>query len=267
MKVHRTGWRKASTFDAFCARHDGETFAPLETQAFTGTKEQIFLIAYRAVCWELYQKQRALLAHPTVSELTDRGAPLEMHQLIQRSLSVQNAGFKKGYEDALRCKTAMDLSYVNQDFSTYEALRIIMRGPLQLAATGAITPNRTLSGSNIQTLHDVTATTQWLPFGVDVELDGFSIVFMWEKSAEAPRSYVEEIASLKAVELQCMLPQFFFAHCENTYFSESWWKDLPKTDQSFVKRLAANSNPYYYPPEYDLSRRLTHWVTVFREML
>ena len=63
--------------------------------------------------------------------------------------------------------------------------------------------------------------------------DGFSIVFMWEKGTEAPRSYVEEIAQLKGDELESMLPQFFFAHCENTYFSESW-RERSGADRSIL---------------------------------
>ena len=36
----RIGWRDASTFSGFCARHDGPTFAPLETRPFVGSPEQ-----------------------------------------------------------------------------------------------------------------------------------------------------------------------------------------------------------------------------------
>ncbi|MCK4826371.1 SEC-C domain-containing protein, partial [bacterium] len=193
LKVHRRGWRKAATFDAFCNKHDSTTFAPLESKPFSGSKEQIFLIGYRAVCWELYQKMRALLAYPTIREYIDRGAPLDIQQLIQKSLAVQNAGFRKGYEEVKKVKTAMDEAYLRRDYRAYDTFHVKIKGTLDIAATGAITPNRTLSGVQLQTLHDTSAEIEWLPFGVDVEAGGASILFLWEADAEAPRKYVEEL--------------------------------------------------------------------------
>ena len=265
LKVHRRGWRKAATFDAFCNKHDSITFAPLESKPFSGSKQQIFLIGYRAVCWELYQKMRALRAYPTASEYIDRGAPINIQQSIQELLAVQNAGFRKGYEEAKKTKTAMDEAYLRGDYSPYKTFRVKIKGALDIATTGAITPNRTLSGVELQTLHDTSAAIDWLPFGVDVEPGGASIVFLWEANAEAPHKYMEELQSLRDEELECFIPQFFFGHCENTYFSESWWRNCSDASQTFVRRLTANTNPYYYPLEYDLSRRLTSWTVIGRE--
>lgn len=265
LKVHRRGWRNAATFDAFCNKHDSTTFAPLEAKKFSASKEQIFLIGYRAVCWELYQKMRALLANPTISKYIDRGAPLEIQQLIQKSLAVQKAGFRKGYEDLKKVKTAMDQAYLKRDYSAYDIFQVKIKGALDIVATGAITPNRTLSGFQLQTLHDMSAEIEWLAFGIDIEHDVSSIVFLWEANAEAPRKYLEELQSLRDEELECFLPQFFFSHCENTYFSESWWQNCSEADQTFVIHLVANAYPYYYPPEYDLSHRLTSWTIVGRD--
>jgi len=265
LKVHRKGWRKAATFDAFCNKHDSKTFAPLESKPFSGSKEQIFLIGYRAVCWELYQKTRAIRAQPTISKYIDRGTPLDLQKFIQKSIAVQDAGFRKGYEEVKKVKSAMDKAYLRKDYSAYDTFRIKITGPIDIAATGGITPNRTLSGVHLQTLHDTSAEIEWLSFGVDVEPGGASIVFLWQAKTEAPRKYIEELQGLCDEELECFIPQFFFAHCENTYFSESWWRNCSKISQSFVKDLMVNSNPYYYPPKYDLSHRLTSWSVVGRE--
>jgi hypothetical protein len=265
LEVHRRGWRKASTFDAFCAKHDSATFAPLEAEPFCGSKQQIFLIAYRAICWELYQKHRALRANPIMRQLLDCEEPVENQQAIQHYLKVQFSGFKKGYEDANRLKAKMDAAYLHKDYSAFEALRIRVNGSLEIAATGAISPNRSLSGVALQTLHDPTAQIEWLPFGVDVEAGGFSVVFLWEKGAAAPKKYLEEILDLSARQLECFLPQFFFAHCENTYFSEAWWNGCNRYAQAFTKKLVANSNPYYSPPPYSLCTRLALWTISTRE--
>jgi len=78
-------------------------------------------------------------------ELIDRGTPLELQQMIQRVFEVQNSGCEKGYKDAKRLKTIMDAAYLQHDYGAFESLRIKVGGPLEIAATGAITPNRSSS--------------------------------------------------------------------------------------------------------------------------
>jgi len=265
LKVHRKGLRKAATFDAFCNKHDNSTFAPLESKPFSGSKEQIFIIGYRAVCWELYQKIRALRSYPTTRKYIDRGTSPDLQKFIQGTLAIQNAGFKNGFEEVKKVKTVMDDAYLRKHYSAFDTFRIKIKGPLDIAATGAITPNRTLSGVHLQTLHDTNAEIEWLSFGVDMETEGASIVFLWETNSVAPRKYINEIQDLSDEELECFIPQFFFAHCENTYFSESWWSKCSLSSKSFVRRLMANENPYYFSPEYNLSHRLTSWSVVGRE--
>lgn len=264
-KLNRQGWRQASTFEAFCNKHDDSMFAPLEKEPFTGSKEQIFLIGYRAICWELYQKIRMLQAVPTMRALLDQGASLDLQKHIQTLLGTADVGLKIGTNELMRCKAAMEEAYLRKVYDGFDAIRIKISGVLDVAATGAITPVSTLSGAKLQTLHDTSSPLERLTFGVDVESDGASVVFLWERQSVAARRYLEELLRLSDEELAAFLPQFFFGYCENTYFSESWWRNCSSSNQSFVKRLVANVQPYYFPPKFDLSRRLTSWTIVARE--
>ncbi len=267
MKVHRRGWRQASTFDAFCDRHDGTAFAPLETVPFSGTKEQIFLIAYRAICWELYQKTRAVKSGPVLHDLVDRGASEHIQREIQEIIGVQDAGFRKGLADFESIKHEMDEALTTSDFSSFSAHEFVLEGPVSVVATGAISPNLTLSGVPIQTLHDKEVRIQLLAFGVDVTERGANVVFLWSNGDDAPLTYIEEIAGLDDKQLAEFLVQFFFAHCENTYFAATWWDALSEDDQSFVDSLMQNANPYYFPPEYELNRSLAPWRLVSQSRL
>lgn len=262
LRVHRRGWHEASTFETFCAKHDSITFAPLEKVPFAGTKEQIFLIAYRAICWELYQKTRAIRSGPTLRDLIDRGAPEQMQHTVQEMIAIQDAGFRKGLADLNAVKHQMDQALLSEDYSPFRAHEFILEGPVAIAATGAITPNRTLGGLPLQTLHDVNAHTQWLSFGVDVRGGGASIVFLWLDQHLAPLSYLEELITLGPVKLSEFLAQFFFAHCENTYFAEDWWYGISEADRLFMMDLMANTNPYYFPPQFDLGRSTAPWRLV-----
>ena len=102
----------------------------------------------------------------------------------------------------------MDDALLCRDYSNFDTFRIKIKGSLDIAATGGITPNRALSGSHLQTLHDTNAEVEWLSFGVDIESGGASIVFLWESSSVAPREYIDEIKSLPDEMLECFIPQF-----------------------------------------------------------
>lgn len=267
LKVHRRGWRQASTFDAFCDRHDGATFSPLESVPFSGTREQIFLIAYRAVCWELYQKTRALKSGPILRNLIDRGLPERVQRWMQEILGIQDAGFRKGLADLKSIKLKMDKALLAHEYGAFSAHEFVLEGPLAIAATGAVTPNLTPSRVPIQTLHDRQTQSQWLAFGVDVVDRGASIVFLWFEGDAAPLTYIDEVAGLEDKQLTEFLAQFFFAHCENTYFAAAWWDALSGDDQSFLDSLMQNANPYYFPPEYELNRSLAPWRLVSQSRL
>ncbi|MFH0772273.1 MAG: SEC-C metal-binding domain-containing protein [Candidatus Omnitrophota bacterium] len=51
------GIKKASVFTGFCEYHDTQIFKPIEQFLFTGQQEQIFLLAYRPLCKEIFLKR------------------------------------------------------------------------------------------------------------------------------------------------------------------------------------------------------------------
>ena len=159
LKVHRKGLRKAATFEAFCNKHDSSTFATLESKPFSGSKEQIFLIGYRAICWELYQKKRGILSIPTIKKYIDRGMTIDIQKRNQEKLEILNTGFKKGYEELKRVKTIMDDSYLRHDYSGFDTFHIKITGSLDIASTGGISPNQTLRGEHLQTLNPFNPKT------------------------------------------------------------------------------------------------------------
>jgi hypothetical protein len=54
------GINQASTFNGFCKMHDEKTFEPIEKHPFQST----FLLAYRALCREIFLKRMAAEAMP-----------------------------------------------------------------------------------------------------------------------------------------------------------------------------------------------------------
>ena len=250
LTLHRRGWRQASTFSAFCDRHDAKAFETLENGEFTGSKEQIFLIAYRAICWELYHKVQEFKVAPVMKEYLELGVARREQQSIHGDSRILMAALKRGAQDFADAKAMMDRSFESRDYQRYSALEIVMNGALSVASTGAISPNVSVGGSRLQRLEDMRADAQWLAFGTDVSERGVSVVFLWLSENEAPRRYMEEVLSLSEEFLPQFLCQFFFVHCENTYFSPVWWSSLKWSDKAAVKKMVANVNPYFSPHRY-----------------
>lgn len=265
LKVSRIGWKKASTFTAFCARHDEETFVSLEKQQFIGSKEQIFLIAYRAICWELFQKEAVIKATPALKANIDRGLAEDKQKTLQGLVNIQSAGQKKGFEDLTNTKLEMDEALIASDYDDYNTYEIKLEGRLEIASTGAITPSITLSGKRLQELHNLNQSVQWIAFGIDISDDkNPSIVFLWPKRHSASQKFVDEIETLDDNKLTEYLCQFFFAYCENTYFSSTWWNSLLDIQKKQIMKLMMNTNPYHYFPKYEYELSLSPWKIIAR---
>ena len=91
------GVRRASTFSGFCAYHDAELFRPLETQPFVVSKEQLFLLAYRALSKEVYAKRYAVRTLP-LHRRQDKGRDiLKQVERTRNSSTCTSRHFGWGY--------------------------------------------------------------------------------------------------------------------------------------------------------------------------
>jgi hypothetical protein len=187
-KLFKIGWREASTFTGFCSKHDSTTFRSLETKEFDGSLEHCFLIGYRALCHEIHQKSRMLRSQQTFLSLVDRGLPLEAQLEMQRMGSAQDAGFRKGLEDFGRLKSIMDEQLLKGSYSGWRRTVVYFKGPLSVASTGAVSPNRDLDGNELQVLHNPDALAEELLFGVVATEDGGAAVFLCRSDETAPQS-------------------------------------------------------------------------------
>ena len=59
--ANKVGIKDASTFRGFCSKHDNESIcSSRKGKRSVGTTEQIALLGYRAVCYELLMKEYLL---------------------------------------------------------------------------------------------------------------------------------------------------------------------------------------------------------------
>lgn len=245
LRMRLVGWRDASTFAGFCAKHDDSAFAALEKSDFDATPEQCFLLGYRAVCHELYQKQAATRVAPIVRRHADRGLPFEDSVDIQSRADVLEIGTEAGLRDIKQLKARMDRAFLNRQFDTWESRVINFTGDLCFATTGVISPNLDLRGREIQRLHRLDSQMEAMTVAVVSRPGGGSFVLGWEKGSRKIEMFVESVESMPWSTLPSLLVQYSFAFLENTYFDPEWWNQLSPTARGLVERHARTINAYY----------------------
>jgi SEC-C motif len=258
----RAGWKEASTFTGFCSKHDNAAFRALETADFDGSLEQCFLVGYRALCHEIHQKSQMLKSQSTLMSLIDRGLPEDAQLNMQHAGLAQGAGWRKGLEDFGRLKATMDQQLLARDYSGWHRAVITFKGPLSVASTGAVSPNRDLDGKPLQVLHDPDALVEELLFGIVATHGGGAAVFLCRENEKIPQAFVQCILSQERDWLASLIAQFAFAYIENTFFSKAWWDSLSNPNREHLASLAWVANAYYEPFTYSTSRRIVPWDVV-----
>ncbi len=244
MQLRRFGWREASTFTGFCAKHDAATFRPLETQPFSGTKEQCFLLAYRALCHEIYQKRGSLRAQPVLRRVGDQGLPDDLQARLQHGYRVMEAGTRRGLGYFEELKASMDAELLAADRSRWAQRVVRFLGEIAVATSGVVSPNRDLAGNELQVLHDPTRREQQPLFCSVVSTEhGGALVFSWLHGHSAPQLFLESVLA-QGDRAPDLILQFFFAHISNTFFSPSWWDSLSVDQRRHIAALAGITTPY-----------------------
>lgn len=248
--LQRVGWRRASTFTGFCGKHDSETFSPVENSPFKFTPETAFLLTYRALCHELFQKMGSELACIKLRPFVDRGEPPERQKQLQNRCEHVLAGVRSAIADLLVIKQIADKELLAKNYADWEFACLTFSGPLCFATSGSITPNQDLKGTHLQTLHDPNSQLEHLYVSVVADQQSPRVILGWRQRHCAPRKLVKSLLTTPGSLMSAYFVQYVFAHLENVYFSADWWGSLSPHDQNQIQELASNSNAYYYPPHY-----------------
>ena len=238
LKMRKVGWYQASTFRGFCGDHDNDIFAPLEKTKFSGTPEQCFLVGYRAICHELYQK----MAAKRVSEYSigkNINETPEVYRTEQQMMfELQKIGIEKGLEDTKLIKKIYDDCYIVKNFDELNYVIVKFKGKLSLSSTGVISPDFDLSGSPIQDLTVLDTVIQRFMIGILATEDENGVVVMsWPHSFEICTKYIMQILQLDKKHIPDMIVELSFAYIENTFFQTSWWNALSNEQQSRIHLL------------------------------
>lgn len=257
------GWKQASTFAGFCSKHDASTFAPVETRQFNGGAEQCLLLAYRSVCYELHAKRAVARANPSMQSFIDRGRSESAQRELQAMHRIAADGNIKGIEHFSALKRSMEVALANADYRGWHSTVFWFSGPLSLATSGVISPNRDLDGIELQRLHERMNDQESMCCNIVAVNGGGAVALTWPSRTSAPSRFVARLVRDRE-SILTLLVQFIFRHVHNVYFSRTWWDALRPAQKVFVRGLASLSGQeaYYAPLDYRRHSSLVPWALV-----
>src|SRR5215831_9349413 len=153
VRYKRVGVHDASTFTGFCGLHDDRTFAPLEKYRLIPTAEQCFLMSYRALCRELYQKQ---LHHDSVRGMRelDKGRSREVQEHIQVLADSHELGTLMGLAELQHHKRLYEELFTKRNYDDYRRLVIHFSAVPDVLSTGGFAPEFDYYGKVLQDMMD-----------------------------------------------------------------------------------------------------------------
>lgn len=223
--ARQVGLRNASTFAGFCAGHDAATFRALETESFSATSEQVVLLLYRAVCRELYAKERNLDLKSFYAML-DRGRTEAQQRLMHARFKKYLAGVTLAVNDLKAIKLVLERCIAAADFSQVHFFVAELEDPPDIMVSAMLNPEVDFDGNVLQTLAP-NSTAQWISFSLIATDTGGAAIFGWVGGAnDVATRLVDSLSQIADDEMPSAIVRFAFEMTENTYAAPDWWDRL-----------------------------------------
>ncbi len=222
----KVGVRSASTFFGFCNRHDTQLFRPAETGSATLSEEVCFLLAFRAISYELFNKQAQFRLVDALRD-TDAGRPFEEQCQIQLAIQDHQEGIRRGVADTQRWKNQYDRIFLERRFDEHAFVGIELSEVLPVVGCGAFMPEFDFAGAPLQRISHGTAPHEHVTFNISV-LNGRSVAVFGatERTGGPAAQFLRSFTNVRDDETADAVVRCAFEFIENTFFRPSWWNSL-----------------------------------------
>tara|TARA_R110002124_G_scaffold279009_1_gene451295 strand:+ start:2214 stop:3353 length:1140 start_codon:yes stop_codon:yes gene_type:complete len=242
----KTGWKEASTFYGFCSHHDLATFKGIEGSPFKSSEEQCFLLYYRALCYQSYQKEAFVKTLKRQKETLDNGHTLDEQINIQLNLNRNIHDYGRTVLELNEEKRDADTTLMDKTYSNYAHLIVYFTGHFDLFTTSHFHPAYDLSGNEIYDIYDESVPGEGASFSiVPVNDETSAFVVSWNKKYSHVKTFIERLLNIAPETKLNLMHQLLFAQSENVCFSSNWWDSLGEAQKSFVKKLYAFGGDNY----------------------
>jgi len=243
----KIGINQASTFTGFCAVHDRVLFSCLENEKFTGTDEQCFALMFRSLSKEIYAKEGGWRSSDFAKN-ADKGK-LQVEQFyIQEFVSLHQTGLNAAITELNNLKSNLDRILLSRHFSEIESVIFTFSGPLPIAVSSILSPERDFDGTKIQDLNDLNVSAEQVCFNAFSSDGKGYVVFSWLGTSAIIRRFVQSLIKVPADKIFNTLLYFFFTKAENTYSSPEWWDSLNDNQRENIGNMIMSGVEFFGSP-------------------
>lgn len=240
----KIGVNQASTFMGFCSAHDKQLFSCLEDQPFSMDSKQLFALAYRALCKEIYAKGSNEDVVNLIKE-SDKGKHLLEQLFTQNFASIYGLGVNTAAKELAILKEKFDEHLLGKrELGTCHFV-ITSEMPCPVAVSSILCPDVDFEGNSIQDLANLKVVPECVIFNSFCSGGKGFVVFSWIKEATIIEAFIDSLPKESMDSLKNAVLRFFFSVSENIYISPRWWDSL--TDQqrkSLTERVMVGVNPF-----------------------
>ena len=241
--VRRVGIGSASTFAGFCGFHDNKTFEPIEKYPFQANQGHSFLLGYRAICKELFQKKAEKDLLPFKRAL-DRGKSENAQLWFQSQMDNHALGVIWGLRDVELYKSGYDKVLLSADCSEMKYYIIFSDQTPEFLCSGAAYIQSDFEGNNLQELVSPSTLLDLITFSVIAVDTGGAVVLGWLGESPVNMRFIRSLDSLPDHQLPHAIPRFSFEYFENVFMSPDWWDGLyDYTRKGLLRRVLSEAHP------------------------
>ncbi len=234
LSVELIGISKASVVPVFCKSHDNDTFAPIEETSFSATKEQCFLLTYRAICLEIAKKKQ-VLSFTSIAKTFDQGRPLQEQASIQRFISTMKQPYEVSLRDAEKNKKALDTMLQTKNYNDVRSYIVTFKNVPDILCAAAHYPQYDFTGRLLQDLSNYDITLCPISFSLIPTEKGGAFVFSWiQKDNSICEPLAASLDDLPDDQITHAIVRYVFEFCENHYLHPDWWEALSSNDKKRV---------------------------------
>lgn len=232
IEIQRKGLRDVSVFNGFCARHDRDLFACLETIPFRFTRQQNFMLAYRAAARECYLKRKQVESIPTAEDIARMHGITDKIRLNDAALIFQ-ASSLRGAEEIEALKATLDGYLVNESWGRLVTHAILFPKTPSALATAVFQPFFDLDGEQLQDFENLNAEMSQLAISVIPVETGGAAIFSWLDTANSgPKRFFESV--LRGKDLTSSVLHAVLDSTENVALNPLWYEGLTKTQSDYI---------------------------------
>jgi hypothetical protein len=224
------GINDATVFYGFCKKHDTEIFSLIENiQSSISSPRQLFLLAYRSLCLQLYKKRSSKLF--VSSEIISEKIPDRINHNLGIDTSINDLEFYKKIYDSILLETACE---------RLTSILIKTNNITPVMGTGFIFPDIDLNQNTVQDLGDHLIRPKGFSIncvGSPGNTEGIIALTATANSRELLKLYCDQLELKDDNEISEAIVKLLFLREENIVFGIDWWNNLSDTLKSVVKNM------------------------------